>query len=135
MVKNNLIVLDAVSLFHLQLTNPPKVLNDLRQNIMNGNITAIIPTIAISEILWKKRREGNDSFEKLKIAYSRWKNAPNIIIDDFDETIIDKMMMNNESYELHDEIIAMTCHKYSTTIIYTRDLKFRDFWGLTIISW
>ncbi len=36
------------------------------------------------------------------------------------------MIENEKSNELHDEIIAMTCYKYSTNLIYTRDLKFKD---------
>ena len=57
------------------------------------------------------------------------------MIDSLDITILDQMMDNKDSYELHDEIIAMTCKKYQTKTIYTRDPKLRDFWGLDIISW
>ena len=135
MPQKKYVVLDAVALFHLQIRNPPKVLKLLQQDIINGKIIAIIPTIAISEILWKKRKEGLENLNKLKIAYSKWKKAPNIIIDSFDVKILDKMMEIKESYELHDEIIALTCKKYNTTIIYTKDQKFKDFWGLNSIAW
>lgn len=50
-------------------------------------------------------------------------------------SILNQMMDNEKSYELHDEIIAMTCHKYNTKNIYSTDKKFKDFWGLTLISW
>ncbi len=73
--------------------------------------------------------------EKLKIAYSKWKEAHNIIIDAFDVKIVDEMIELKKSYELHDEIIALTCQKYKTKIIYTKDSKFKDFWGLNPISW
>ena len=129
------IILDAMALFQLQLTSMPKIIRDLKQDIINGNVIAVIPTIAISEILWKKRREGPKQFNQLKIAFSMWKKSPNIIIDSFDIAILDEMMETKESYEIHDEIIAITCRKYKTTIIYTKDPKFKDFWGLAPISW
>ena len=135
MPQKKYVVLDAVALFNLQISNPPKILKDLRQDIIDGKFTAIIPTIAISEILWKKRKEGQASLEKFKIAYSKWKKAPNIIIDSFNVEILDKMIEIKESYELHDEIIAMTCHKYKTKIIYTNDPQFKDFWDLNPRSW
>jgi len=129
------VVLDAMSLFQLQLKKMPQTLRELQKDIVNGKIIAVIPTIAISEILWKKRREGPKQLSQLKIAFSNWKKAPNLIIDSFDVAILENMMQTKESYELHDEIIAMTCKKYNTTIIYTKDPKFKDFWGLTPISW
>jgi len=135
MTQKKHVILDAMALFQLQLKRMPQILRTLQQDIINGKIIAIIPTIAISEILWKKRREGPKQFNQLKIAFSKWKKAPNILIDSFDIAILDKMMETNESYEIHDEIIALTCQKYNTTIIYTKDPKFKDFWGLTPISW
>ena len=113
----------------------PKILKKLQQEILNRTITAIIPTIAISEILWKMRRIGEQAFKTLKKDYINWKKSPNIIIDNFDVKILDLMMENKESYELHDEIIAYTCRKYNTTKIYTKDLKFKEFWSLNTISW
>jgi len=129
------VILDAMALFQLQLKSMPKIIRDLQQDIINGKVIAVIPTIAISEILWKKRREGPKQFNQLKIAFSKWKKSPNIIIDSFDVAILDAMMETKESYEIHDEIIAITCHKYNTTIIYTKDPKFKDFWELSPISW
>ena len=110
------VVLDAVALFYFQMSKMPKILKDLQQKIINGEATAIIPTIAISEILWKLRKEGIKELESLKIAYLDWKKSPNIIIDSFDIEILDKMIESKESYELHDEIIAMTCYKYTSEL-------------------
>jgi len=135
MPEKKYVILDAVALFNLQIQDPPKILKDLQFNIIMGKVTAVIPTIAISEILWKKRKEGAEQLEKLKIAYSKWKEAHNIIIDGFDVKILDKMIELKKSYELHDEIIALTCQKYRTKTIYTNDTKFKDFWGLNPISW
>ena len=135
MPEKKYVILDAVALFNLQIQDPPKILKDLQSNIIMGKVTAVIPTIAISEILWKKRKEGAEQMEKLKIAYSKWKEAHNIIIDGFDVNILDKMIELKKSYELHDEIIALTCQKYKTKTIYTKDAKFKDFWGLNPISW
>jgi len=135
MAQKKHVVLDAVALFQLQLKNMPQTLRSLQQDIVKGKIIAVIPTIAISEILWKKRREGSKQLNQLKIAFLKWKKSPNIVIDSFDVAILDEMMETKESYELHDEIIALTCHKYNTAIIYTKDPKFKDFWGLSPISW
>jgi len=129
------VVLDAVALFYFQMSKMPKILKSLQQKIINGEVTAVIPTIAISEILWKLRKEGIKKLESLKIAYLNWKKSPNIIIDSFDIEILDKMIESKESYELHDEVIAMTCYKYNTKIIYTKDKKLKDFWNLNTISW
>ena len=128
-------VLDAVALFYLQKKNPPKVLQNLQQEIINRRIIVIIPTVAISEILWKLRKEGEKALRILKEDYLIWKKSSNIIIDSFDAEILEKMLELKKSYELHDEIIAMTCNKYKTKIIYTKDPKFKDFWGLNPISW
>ncbi len=45
------------------------------------------------------------------------------------------MLKNSESHELHDEIIAMTCKKYDTDIIYATDKKFEEIFHLTLRSW
>ena len=45
------------------------------------------------------------------------------------------MLNNTESHELHDEIIAMTCRKYNTNIIYSTDAKFREIFNLELRSW
>lgn len=129
------VVLDAVALFQLQKSSPPNVLKKLQQEIINGKIIAIIPTISITEILWKFRKDGENALQALRENYLRWKESPNIIIDSFDMSILNQMMDNEKSYELHDEIIAMTCHKYNTKNIYSTDKKFKDFWSLTLISW
>ena len=89
------VVLDAVALFYFQMSKMPKILKDLQQKIINGEATAIIPTIAISEILWKLRKEGIKELESLKIAYLNWKKSPNIIIDSFDVEILDKSIPLN----------------------------------------
>ncbi len=47
------VVLDAIALFYLQKKDPPEVLKNLQQDIISRKINVIIPTIAISEILWK----------------------------------------------------------------------------------
>ena len=129
------VVLDAVALFYLQKKEPPKVLKNLQEEIINRKITVIIPTIAISEILWKLRKEGEEALKILKKDYLIWKKSPNIVIDSFDTEILENMIELKNSYELHDEIIAMTCNKYRTKIIYTKDSKFKDYWGLNPISW
>ena len=112
-----------------------EILKELQLDIIMGKITAIILTIVISEILWKKRKEGAERLEKLKIAYSKWKGAHNIIINAFNVKIMDEMIKLKKSYELHDEIIALTYQKYKTKIIYTKDRKFKDFWGLNPVYW
>jgi len=86
----------------------------LQQEIINGKIITIIPTISIAEILWKFRKDGENALQALRENYLRWKESPNIIIDSFDMSILNQMMDNKKSYELHDEIIAMTCHKYNS---------------------
>ena len=129
------VIIDAQALFYLQRTEIPKSLDNLRQYIMEGKIRAIIPTIAISELLWKIRRSDEAYLQKLQQAVENWKRSPNIIIDSFDTPIVDMMLQNRDSYEIHDEIIAMTCRKYNTSIIYTKDQKFKDIWHLTLRKW
>ena len=65
-----------MALFQLQLKDMPQVLRTLQRDIINGKVIAVIPTIAISEILWKKRREGPKQLNQLKIAFSKLKNSP-----------------------------------------------------------
>jgi predicted nucleic acid-binding protein len=79
------------------------------------------------------RRAGKTSaFEE---ALNRWENSENIIIDDFNLEIIKLMLKNAESYELHDEIIAMTCKKHNTDIIYSKDKKFKEMFNLQLRFW
>jgi predicted nucleic acid-binding protein len=127
------VVLDAQALFELQKTILPPILEDLRKKIISEEIQVIIPTIAISELLWKMRKWGKlNEFQK---AYSIWKQSSNIIIDSFDEKVIDLMVKNASSFELHDEIIAMTCLKYKTNIIYGKDWNFDANFKLILKKW
>ena len=59
----------------------------------------------------------------------------NIIIDDFNLEIIKLMLNNAESHELHDEIIAMTCKRHNTDIIYSKDNNFKEIFNLQLRSW
>ena len=129
------VILDAVALFYLHMSDPPRVLKELQNEIIKNHINVVIPSIAIAEILWKKRKQGVQKLKKLRENYTKWKKSPNILIDSFDSEILDKMMEIKESYELHDEIIALTCQKYNTKTIYTRDQKMKDFWNLDVVSW
>ena len=60
-----------------------------------------------------------------------WKQSPNIIIEPFSLEILESMVGNRDSYELHDEIIAMTCRKYNTKLICTKDDKLIRTYKLT----
>ncbi|GEM_PF-7004760 len=60
-----------------------------------------------------------------------WKRSPNIIIEPFSLEILELMVGNRDRYELHDEIIAMTCRKYSTRLICTKDEKLTRTYNLT----
>ena len=128
-------VIDAQVLFYFHYTYEkiPKLLKELKQNVINGKITVIIPTIAISELLWKMRKIGKIS--AVKEAIKRWEESENVIIDNFDLDTLKLMLENNESHELHDEIIAMTCRKYGTDIIYATDKKFVEIFQLKLRSW
>jgi len=128
-------VIDAQVLFyfHYNYKKVPLLLQELKRNVVNGNITAIIPTIAISELLWKMRKIGK--IKAVRKAIERWENSENVIIDKFDIEIVRLMLENDESYELHDEIIAMTCKKYKTDIIYSTDKKFEEVYKLKLRSW
>lgn len=128
-------VVDAQVLFyfHYDYKKIPFLLQELKNKVIKGDFMVVIPTIAISELFWKMRKAGKiNAFKK---ALARWEASENIIIDDFDLKIIKLMLKNTESHELHDEIIAMTCRKYNTSIIYSTDTKFRDIFNLELRSW
>ncbi len=128
-------VIDAQVLFyfHYNYQKIPPILQQLKKKVINGEITVILPTIAIAELLWKMRKAGKTiAFEE---ALNRWERSENIIIDDFNITIIKLMVQNAKSHELHDEIIAMTCKKHDTNIIYSNDKKFKEIFNLQLRSW
>ena len=128
-------VIDAQVLFyfHYDYQKIPLILQQLKKKVINGEITVILPTIAIAELLWKMRRVGKiNAFEE---ALNRWEKSENIIIDDFNMDTIKLMLINVESHELHDEIIAMTCKKHNTDIIYSKDKKFKEIFNLQLRSW
>lgn len=129
------VVIDAQVLFYFHYTYEkiPQELKKLKRQVIEGKITAIIPTIAISELLWKMQRAGKVS--AVKIALQRWEESENVIIDNFDVDTLKLMLKTTESHELHDEIIAMTCIKHDTRIIYTIDKKFKNIFNLTVRSW
>jgi len=127
------VIIDAQALFYLQKSKIPPRLEDLRTQILNGEIIAIIPTIAIAELLWKMRK-----WKKIKIfkeAFNSWKESPNIIIDSFDLKILEYMTQSETNSELHDEIIALTGRKHKTNIIYAKDNVFKDIFGLKLMKW
>ncbi len=128
-------VIDAQVLFyfHYEYKKIPLILQQLKKKVINGELTVILPTIAIAELLWKMRRAGKIS--AFGEALNRWENSENIIIDDFNLEIIKLMLKNAESHELHDEIIAMTCKKHNTDIIYSKDKKFKEKFNLNLRSW
>ncbi|MHA1674480.1 MAG: type II toxin-antitoxin system VapC family toxin [Promethearchaeota archaeon] len=128
-------VIDAQVLFyfHYNYEKVPQLLRELKQKVIKGEISVVIPTIAISELLWKMRKIGKTSV--VKKAVKRWEESENIIIDNFDLETLKLMLENTESHELHDEIIAMTCKKYDIDIIYATDKKFKEIFGLKLRSW
>ena len=128
-------VIDAQVLFyfHYEYQKIPLILQQLKKKVINGEITVIIPTIAIAELLWKMRRAGK--INTFKEALDRWVSSENIIIDGFNLEIINLMLKNVKSHELHDEIIAMTCKKYDIDIIYSTDSKFKEILNLQLRSW
>ncbi|MBA7534851.1 hypothetical protein ES705_27101 [subsurface metagenome] len=129
------VVIDAQVLFyfHYDYKKVPLTLQELKKKVIDGEITVIIPIIAISELLWKMRKTGK--VEAVKRAIERWEKSENVIIDDFDIEIIKLMLENIKSHELHDEIIAMTCKKHNTNIIYSTDKKFKEIFKLQLRSW
>jgi len=128
-------VIDAQVLFyfHYDYKKVPLMLQELKNKVIDGEITVIIPIIAISELVWKMRKTGK--IDAVKRAIERWEKSENVIIDEFDIEIIKLMLKNVESHELHDEIIAMTCKKYNTSIIYSTDKKFEEIFNLKLRSW
>lgn len=129
------VVIDAQVLFyfHYDYKKIPLILQKLKKKVIDGEITAIIPTIAISELVWKMRKVGK--VEAVKKAIERWEKSENVIIDNFDIEIIKLMLKNVESHELHDEIIALTCIKHNTNVIYSTDKKFDEIFKLQLRSW
>lgn len=129
------VVIDAQVLFyfHYDYQKIPSKLQQLKKKVIEGEITVIIPTIAIVELLWKMRKAKKTS--AFKEALSRWEKSENVIIDDFNLESIKLMLKNTKSHELHDEIIVMTCKKHETDIIYSKDEKFKDIFHLQLRSW
>ena len=130
-----IVVIDAQVLFyfHYDYQKVPSMLQELKKKVIDGKITVIIPIIAIAELFWKMRKVGK--INVIKEALDRWEKSENVIIDDFNLDIIKLMLENMESHELHDEIIAMTCKKHDTNIIYSTDKKFEDIFKLQLRSW
>ena len=128
-------VIDAQVLFyfHYDYKKVPLMLQELKNKVIDGEITVLIPTIAISELVWKMRKTGK--IDAVKRAIERWEKSENVIIDGFDIEIIKLMLKNVESHELHDEIIAMMCKKYNTSIIYSTDKRFEEIFNLKLRSW
>ncbi len=133
MVEKAVIDAQVLFYFHYNYKKVPLILRELKQKVINGEITIIIPIIAISELLWKMRKNGKAS--AVKNAVKRWEESENVIIDNFDLETLKLMLENTESHELHDEIIAMTCKKYAIDIIYATDKKFVEIFHLTLRSW
>ncbi|MHA1193024.1 MAG: type II toxin-antitoxin system VapC family toxin [Promethearchaeota archaeon] len=129
------VVVDAQVLFyfHYDYQKIPIILQHLKKKVIEGEISVIIPTIAIVELLWKMRKAGKTN--EFKEALSRWESSENIIIEDFNLNILNSMIKNVKSHELHDEIIAMTCKIHDTNIIYSTDKKFKEIFNLELRSW
>ena len=129
------VVIDAQVLFyfHYDYEKVPHLLRQLKREVIEGKKTVIIPVIAISELIWKMRKAGKIS--SVRKALRRWERSENVIIDNFDLEIIKLMLKNIQSHELHDEIIAMTCKKYNTDIIYSTDKNFKDVFNLKLKTW
>ncbi|MHA1440072.1 MAG: type II toxin-antitoxin system VapC family toxin [Promethearchaeota archaeon] len=128
-------VVDAQVLFyfHYDYNKIPTLLQNLKKRVIKGQVTIIIPVIAIAELFWKMRKK--NKIKQIEEAIQRWEISENIIIDDFDLNTIKLMFENKESHELHDEIIAMSCKKHKTNVIYSTDKKFRDIFGLELRTW
>ncbi|TFG01550.1 MAG: PIN domain-containing protein [Promethearchaeota archaeon] len=129
------VVIDAQVLFYFHYTyqKVPSMLQELKKKVIDGKLTVIMPTIAIAELLWKMRKLGK--MNEVREAIKRWEKSENVIIDDFDLEIIKLMLENRESHELHDEIIAMTCKKYKTEVVYSTDKKLKEIFKLQLRSW
>ncbi len=129
------VVIDAQVLFyfHYDYQKIPSILQQLKKKVINGEVIVIVPTIAIAELLWKMRKTGK--INAFKEALNRWESSENIIIDDFNLEIIKLMLNNAKSHELYDEILAMTCKKHTTDIIYSTDRNFKEVFKLQLRSW
>ncbi len=138
------VVLDAQVLFyfHYRKEKIPAKLCELKARIITGEVTAIIPVVAIAELFYKARkREKKDTEEDVKErvarvqkAVIRWKQSENVIIDYFDEEILDFPLQSQQHHELFDEIISFSCKQHQTNIKYSRDQKFKEFFGLELKS-
>ncbi len=139
------VILDAQVLFyfHYRKEKIPAKLRELKAKIIARKITAIIPVVAIAELFYKARKqekkdtetEVNERVTRVQRAVARWKQAENIIIDYFDEEILDFLLQDPRHHELFDEIIALSCKRHQTDIIYSRDRKFKEVFGLELRSW
>jgi predicted nucleic acid-binding protein len=139
------VIVDAQVLFyfHYRKEKIPPLLADLKSQIIKGQITAIIPVVAIAELFYKARKRSDVDTEdqihervlRVQIAVQRWKRAENVIIDYFDEEILDFLLQNDEYNEIFDELIALSCKRHQTNIIYTRDRKFETVFKLEIRPW
>jgi len=133
MVEKAVIDAQVLFYFHYNYEKVPLILRELKQNVIDGEMSVIIPTIAISELLWKMRKIGK--IPAVEKAIRRWEESENVIIDNFDIEILKLMLGNKESHELHDEIIAMTCKKHDVDIIYSNDKKLEEIFNLKLRSW
>ncbi|MHA1376359.1 MAG: hypothetical protein ACTSR7_18935, partial [Promethearchaeota archaeon] len=91
------VVVDAQVLFyfHYNYQKIPIMLQHLKKKVIEGEISVIIPTIAIAELLWKLRKAGKTN--EFKEALSRWESSENIIIEDFNLKILKSMIKNVKS--------------------------------------
>lgn len=138
-------VIDAQVLFYFHYTysKVPPLLQELKKKVIAGNITVIIPVVAIAELYYKLRKKSESDSDqdvenrisKLQIAMQRWKSSDHVIIDAFDIQLLDLMLQNKQQHEIFDEIIAMSCKKHGTNIIYTTDKKFQEIFNLQLRSW
>ena len=138
-------VIDAQVLFyfHYAYSKVPALLQDLKKKVIAGKITVIIPVVAISELYYKLRKKMDSDTDqdveqrlaKLKIAIQRWKSSDHVIIDAFDTQLLDLMLQNKQYHEIFDEIIAMSCKRHGTNIIYATDKKYREIFHLDLRSW
>ena len=138
-------VIDAQVLFYFHYTysKVPSLLRELKKNVIAGKITVIIPVVAIAELYYKLRKKSESDSDqdvenrisKLQVAIQRWKSSDHVIIDAFDMQLLDLMLQNKQRHEIFDEIIAMSCKKHGTSIIYATDTKFKEIFNLKLRSW
>ncbi len=138
-------IIDAQVLFyfHYSYAMVPPLLQELKRQVIAGKITAIIPVVVISELYYKLRKKRDvdsdqdveNRISKLRTAVSRWKKSEHVIIDSFDTQIMELMLQNKQRHEIFDEIIAMTCKRHGTNIIYATDKKFKEVFNLELRSW